>query len=260
MSTSTSGDSRAFRWRARSVRSALARLARSKRRSSNSSRDNVFTTRANDNDSSATDASSPSFCLTARAAVLILRESPLTSTNSNGAIDRPMRLNRRSSQNITTSMPTMRDHVEHHSEYGRRDEGLDRLDVAGEADDQVPRPLFFVERHRHPLYVVIEHPAQIAADLGPDGRRQRLLHVRARRSEAAIATTATAAAPSRSTPPLRARSPCRQPGRWRARCRGRGRTRSSTATAPAERPRSQRAWPQTPPPALSSAAPAGASR
>ena len=63
MTTSTSGDSLALTLRARSVASTLARLWRSSRRSSKSSRANALTIRAEEIDSWTTEASSLSLLL-----------------------------------------------------------------------------------------------------------------------------------------------------------------------------------------------------
>ena len=92
-----------------------------------------------------------------------------------------------------------RQRVEQDAEHRRRDEALDRIDVARQAHDHVAGLALVVERERQSLHVMIEQMPQVEADALRHRRRQEVVEVRrdgADERDDDTASAATSRAPS----------------------------------------------------------------
>ena len=86
-------------------------------------------------------------------------------------------------KNITPIMPNRRQQADQRAEQAGGEKTLHRIDVAGDAADQVAGLLFVVIGKRQALDLRIEGAAQFVHDLLPDRGRQRFFGVGAERAQ-----------------------------------------------------------------------------
>ena len=154
-----------------------ARLSRSRRASSWSSRASVRTVRMADSDSCTTDARALSCCLTSRAACLMRRVRRDTTRIEQ------RRHRERQQREAPVEIQHDRDHarerqhVHGRAQQRRREELLRGVHVAREAHHQIAGAAAVEERQRLLLQVVIERAAQVVHHTLADGGGERLLGV-----------------------------------------------------------------------------------